>query len=167
MKTTNTTTSKPGLLAKHLTMLLAALTMASSQCLWAGEAVPFKGNAEGAIVSALPDPAGVLVRVLAEGHATRLGQFSREEVLLLNPVAGTIAGTIVFTAANGDQLSGLVAGQFTSPGTVVGTYTFTGGTGRFKNAAGEADFSLSTPDGVNFTVDFHGSVSSVGANKKK
>jgi hypothetical protein len=131
------------------------------------DAVPFSGNAEGAIVSASPDPEGVLLTVLADGRATHLGRFSREELLLLNPVAGTIAGTVVFTAANGDQLSGLVSGQFTSQTTVIGTYTFTGGTGRFKKASGEADFSLSTTDGGHFTVTFEGRVSSVGANKKK
>lgn len=166
MKTTNTittTTSKAGLLARSLTLLLVAVTMGfGPQRVWATDTVPFKGNAQGAIVSAVPDPGGVLVRVLAEGHATHLGKFSREEVLVLNPIAGSAVGTIVFTAANGDQLSGTVAAQFTSPTTLVGTYTFTGGTGRFADATGEAQASLSTPDGVHFTVEFDGSVSSVG-----
>lgn len=166
MKTT-TTKSIIGLLAKYLTIALTAFTGAfAPYCVWAAESVPFKGNAGGAIVSASPGPAGVLVTVLADGRATLLGQFTREESLLLNPVTGTIAGTIVFTAANGDQLSGVVAGQFTSPETVAGTYSFTGGTGRFKNSVGTADFSLVTPDGVNFTVEFDGSLSSVGPKNK-
>lgn len=163
---TNISTSKTGLLARHLPLLLAALTVVSGHSsLFAGEPVPFKGNAEGAIVSAAPDPGGLVVRVLAEGYASHLGRFSREEVLILNPATGTVTGTIVFTAANGDQLFGVVAGQFTSPTTVAGTYTFTGGTGRFQNATGGAAFALSTPDGVHFGVEFDGSVSSVGANK--
>ena len=167
MQTTPTTT-KTGLRAKYLTFLLAALTVASAPQ-WAsatGE-VPFKGSAEGVVVSLSPGPEGVLLTVLADGQATHLGRFSREEMLLLDPSTGTVAGTIVFTAANGDQLTGVVAGQFTSPTTVAGTYTFTGGTGRFENAAGEVDFSLATPDGMHFTVEFDGSLSSASANKKQ
>jgi hypothetical protein len=163
---TKTTTSKTDLLTKYLVLLVALTVAFGSHCVWASDSVPFKGGAEGAIVSATPDPAGLLVTVIAEGDATYLGRFSREEILLLNPGTGTIAGTIVFTAANGDQLSGVVAGQFTSPTTVAGTYTFTGGTGRFGNATGEADFSLDTADGIHFTVEFAGSLSSVGANNR-
>ena len=163
---TNTTTCKSGLLTKYL-VLTAALTVAfGPHCLRATDSVPFKGSADGAIVSASPDPGGLLVTVIADGEATYLGQFSRDEVLVLNPGTGTIAGTIVFTAANGDQLFGEVTGQFTSTTTVAGTYTFTGGTGRFENATGEADFSLTTADLVHFEVEFAGSLSSVGGNKK-
>ena len=73
-------------------------------------------------------------------------------MLLFNPVMGTVAGSMVFTAANGDRLSGVVAGGFSSPTTAVGTYTFTRGTGRFENATGSAGFSVVTPDGVQFAV---------------
>ena len=163
MKTTTTTittaSKKTGLHARHLafTLLLAALTVASApQWASAGGEVPFKGSAEGAVVDTVPGPLGVELTVLAEGRATHLGRFTREESLLLDVSNGAIAGTVVFTAANGDQLTGVVAGQFTSPTTVAGTYTFTGGTGRFANASGEADFSLITPDGMNFTVEFDG-----------
>ena len=170
MKTTNvitTTTSRAGLPARYLALLLAAVTVAfGPQRLGAADAVPFKGSAEGAIVSSIPDPGGLLLTVLADGYATHLGKFSREEVVVLNPVAGTAVGTLVFTAANGGQLFGAVAAHFTSPTTVVATYTFTGGTGRFANATGQADAFVSIPDGVHFTVEFSGRVSSVGANKK-
>jgi hypothetical protein len=161
----NTLTSKIGMLAKYL-MLLAVLSVALSPCcMSAGESVPFKGSAQGAIVGAVPDPGGLLLSVLAEGNATHLGRFSREEAVVFNPATGAIAGTVVFTAANGDKLYGTLAGQFTSLTTVAGSYTFTGGTGRFANATGEADFSLTTPDGVHFTVEFKGHLSSVGASK--
>jgi hypothetical protein len=163
----NTTTSKTVLFAKYL-LLLAALTLPfSPRWVCATDSVPFKGKAEGAIVGASPDPGGLLLSVLADGDATHLGRFSREEVVLFNPSTGTIDGAVVFKAANGDQLIGVLSGQFTSATTVAGTYTFTGGTGRFANAIGEADFSLSTPDGVHFTVEFTGHLSSVGANKKQ
>jgi hypothetical protein len=167
MKTTTTTTtttlSKTSLRARSLALLLATLAVAFAPD-WAaatGE-VPFKGSAEGAVISLTPGPEGALLVVLAEGQATHLGKFTREEMLILNPATGTIAGTVVFTAANGDQLIGGVTGQFTSPTTVVGTYTFTGGTGRFENAVGEAAFSLATPDGTHFTVEFDGTLSALG-----
>jgi hypothetical protein len=163
---TNGTTFKTRLLTKYLVLLTALTAVFGPHGVWASDSVPFKGSAEGAIISASPDPAGLLVTVTADGAATYLGRFSREEVLLLNPGTGTVAGTIVFTAANGDELSGVVTGQFTSPTTVAGTYTFTGGTGRFENATGEADFSLATADLIQFEVEFTGSLSSVGANNK-
>jgi hypothetical protein len=168
MKTTPVTAAKPkaGLLARYFTLLLATLTMVLSPKLArGGDSVPFKGSAVGAVVSATPGPTGVLLRVLAEGQATHLGKFTREEVLLLNPATGAATGTAVFTAANGDQLFAAVAVQFTSPTTVVGTFNFTGGTGRFESATGGAGASLFTPDGVHFSVDLEGSISSVGANK--
>ena len=155
-------------LPKMLTLLLTAVVLAFPvHSTWASDQVSFQGTAEGATVGVSPDPGGVVLAVVAEGNATQLGQFSREETILFNPATGALSGLIVFTAANGDQLSGTVAGQFTSATTVAATYTFTGGTGRFQNASGEADFSLSTSDGVHFTVEFNGSLSSVGSAHNK
>ena len=154
-------------ISKMLTLLLAAVALAfPAYSTWANDQVPFKGSAEGATASVSPDPGGVVLSVLAEGYATNLGRFSREETILFNPATGALTGLIVFTAANGDQLFGTVVGGFVSPISATGIYTFTGGTGRFQNASGVADFSLSTLDGAHFTVEFEGSLSSVGANKK-
>ncbi|MFN0130601.1 MAG: hypothetical protein ACKV19_28400, partial [Verrucomicrobiales bacterium] len=69
-------------------------------------------------------------------------------------------------AANGDQLFCSFEGGFISPTTAAGTYILCDGTGRFENATGGADFILSAPDGIHFTVEFEGTLSSVGANKK-
>jgi hypothetical protein len=109
-----------------------------------------------------PSPDGVTITVHAVGCATQLGKFTREEVLLLDPVTLSFTGTIVFTAANGDQLRVIVAGAFTSPTTAAGTYTFNGGTGRFANAVGSATFSASTDGGL-VAADFSGAISSVGS----
>ena len=159
--------TKSNAVSKMFTLLLTAVALAfPAYSTWANDLVPFQGSAEGAIVGVSPDPAGVVLTVQAEGNATQLGQFSREETILFNPATGTLTGLIVFTAANGDQIFGTVEGGFISASTATGTYTFTGGTGRFLNASGEADFSLSSSDGVHFTVEFGGSLSSVGANKK-
>ena len=152
-------------ISKTITLLLAAIALAfPAHSTWAKDQVPFQGSAEGAIVGASPDPDGVVLTVLAEGNATHLGRFTREETILFNPATGALTGLIVFTAANGDQLFGTVGGGFVSPTSATGTYTLTGGTGRFQNASGEAAFSLSTSDGVHFAVKFDGSLSSVGAN---
>lgn len=152
--------------SKILTLLLTAVTLACTvSAAWTKDRVPFRGSAEGAIASALPDPGGVVLTVLAEGNATHLGRFSREEMVLFNPVTGTLTGLVVYTAANGDQLFGSVVGGFISPNTATGIYAFTGGTGRFANATGGAEFVISTPDGIHFSVDFEGTLSSVGSNK--
>lgn len=124
----------------------------------ADAAVPFRGRGQGAATSFAPGPAGIALTVSAQGNATHLGLYSREEHLVLDPTTGTVTGDIVFTAANGDQLAGTLAGGFVSPTTVSGTYTFSGGTGRFASTTGEAQFLLSTPDGLNFTVIFEGNL---------
>jgi hypothetical protein len=166
MKTITNSTSISPLRIRCFTLLLAAIALAvAPQLAWAIHQVPFKGRAEGAITNVSPDPGGgVVLTVITEGNATYLGRFSREEELLLDPGTGIFTGDIVFTAANGDQLVGVVAGGFISPTTATGTYTFTGGSGRFANATGGADFVASTSDGVHVTVEFTGTLLSVGAN---
>ena len=160
MKTNNNRTSK-------ILLLLPVMLTVAALPAWAGGQVPFRGRAAGAVASTSPDPAGVVLTVHADGDATHLGQFSREEVVLFNPVTGSLTGTVVFTADNGDQLFGALAGGFISPTTATGDYTFTGGTGRFANASGSAAFIVSTPDGTHLTVEFEGTLSSVGSNKRK
>jgi len=116
---------------------------------------PFQGSADGAITGI--DPSGAIV-IETTGSATHLGYFTRTEDVFFEP-DGTISGTAVFTAANGDQLWADLAGEFTSPTTAEGTYTFTGGTGRFRAATGTASFEVSTPDGIDVDVSFAGSIS--------
>jgi hypothetical protein len=119
---------------------------------------PFKGSAEGMVTGAIPG--GFVVEYT--GQATHLGKFSRTEFVTFGP-GGAIAGTIVFTAANGDQLWADFTGEFTSPTTAEGSYTFVGGTGRFADAAGTADFeatTATTPDGViHVAATFEGELS--------
>jgi hypothetical protein len=78
--------------------------------------------------------------------------------VVLDLVDGTFTGTRVFVAANGDQLFADVAGAFTSATTAEGTLTITGGTGRFLNASGEADFEVVSPDGIHLTLTFEGTI---------
>jgi hypothetical protein len=46
-----------------------------------------------------------------------------------------------------------------SPTEATGTYDFTGGTGRFSDATGQATFKATTPDGVNVEAEFEGTIS--------
>lgn len=115
---------------------------------------PFAGTANGAIVNQIP-PNGIVIA--ASGQATHLGQFRRQETIYLNP-NGSIEGHIVFYSADGDELRAAIHGQFTSATTVAGQYQFAGGTGRFANAVGNAEFRAVTPDGVRVTVQFQGRI---------
>ena len=115
---------------------------------------PFRGSAEGMVTDVIP-PNGLIIEYT--GTATHLGRFTREERLFLNP-DGSFSGTMVFTAADGDELWLDFEGAFTSPTTAEGTYTFTGGTGRFRDATGEATFEAFTPDGVHVEATFEGTI---------
>ena len=98
--------------------------------------VPFKGRAEYTLSAVEPD--GTL-RYVGTGHATHLGLFTADASLFPDG-DGKFSATATFTAANGDQLFLIAEGAFTSPTSVVGTATITGGTGRFEGATGDADF---------------------------
>lgn len=115
---------------------------------------PFSGSATGMVTDVVP-PNELLIEYT--GTATHLGRFTREEQLFLNP-DGSFDGTIVFTAANGDELWLDFEGAFTSPTTAEGTYTFTGGTGRFEGASGGATFEAYTPDGIHVEATFTGTI---------
>jgi len=117
------------------------------------QAVPMKGRGNGSIIAWV----GTEVDAIGDGQATQLGKFHREEHLTLNP-DGTFTGTITFTAADASELTCDVAGGFTSQTTAAGTYTFTGGTGRFVNATGEAFFNVTLTGPTSFDFAFTGSI---------
>ena len=144
---------------RQVALAVAALTgLGLALTASAAQERPFKGHADVVTIGVEEVPGGLLLTGSATGKATHLGRFTRTETLLLNPITGTFAGTIEFTAANGDQLYADVAGGFISPTTAVGTYTFTGGTGRFEDASGGAAFTAVTADGTNFDVTFKGTI---------
>jgi hypothetical protein len=123
----------------------------------AGDQVPFKGEADEVITGTESLPDGLHITVFTTGQATHLGRFTREASAVLQP-DGVVVGTLVWTAANGDQLFASLEAGFVSPTTAVGTYTFVGGTGRFENASGEADFETVTSDGIHFLLTFEGTI---------
>jgi hypothetical protein len=90
---------------------------------------------------------------------THLGKTTYADEILVDftgdPFVGT--GTRVFIAANGDELRATEEIATPGPGsnpefTSTGTFTFDGGTGRFRNAAGSARFigGGSTEDNSSF-----------------
>lgn len=81
----------------------------------------------------------VLRRLEGEGTASHLGRFTTVANITLNLATATGSGTVTYTAANGDMLSGTATGQAVIAAgiaTVTETVTITGGTGRFAGAAG-------------------------------
>jgi hypothetical protein len=139
----------------HLVALALAFTSLAAPAATAADR-PFKGHASGTIL-AFPDPdTGTPGVVEYTGQATHLGRFTRTEYFFFDGLGG-IFGTMVFTAADGDQLFVDFDGQFTPP-TAEGTYEFKGGTGRFLNAAGTADFQAVLGPPGHVEVDFAGSI---------
>ena len=123
--------------------------------------VPFRGRADLVVTGQefLP-PASLRLTGSATGQATHLGRFTRTETIVVDLTNGTFTGTLVFTAANGDRLTADVAGHFTSPhlDAAEGTYVFTGGTGRFHNASGQAAFEAKAVGPGAFDVKFNGTI---------
>lgn len=90
--------------------------------------------------------ASVLAEYAGTGNGTHIGKSSftltYDTCLLGQPLGGPIAfiaeGHLTLTAANGDLLHGNVTiTQFANGDAVLDSFVFTGGTGRFANAAGE------------------------------
>jgi hypothetical protein len=120
---------------------------------------PFRGHVDEVIIDVTPVPEGLLVTATGKGQATHLGRFTRLGRVVVHPEDGSAEGTVVFTAANGDQLVMDVVGLPTTTASISGTYTFAGGTGRFRNASGGADFvGLIAADGIHITVAFEGTI---------
>jgi hypothetical protein len=141
--------------------LVVALTVSVGLALPArgDDGLPFRGHAEELIINVTPVADGLLVTATGGGQATYLGRFTRFARVVLHG-DGSAEGTVVFTAANGDQLFMEVVGVPTSSSTTIGgTYTFTGGTGRFSDASGTANFAgVIAPDGTHITVAFEGTI---------
>ena len=123
------------------------------------DGLPFRGHADETITDATPFADGLHLTGTGTGQATHLGRFARLAHVVVH-ADGSAEGTVVFAAANGDQLFAAIEGVPTgSPTTLVGTYTFTGGTGRFSDASGMAQYAgVIASDGIHVTVAFEGTI---------
>ena len=144
-------------------LVIALSVMSGFTFALASDQVPFKGNAVEVITGTEPASDGLHINVFSTGQATHLGSFARSATLVLH-ADGEVVGTLDWTAANGDQLFANLVAAFVSPSTARGRYTFTGGTGRFNNTSGEADFEAVTSDGIHFALTFEGTISSPHGN---
>jgi hypothetical protein len=139
-------------------MVVTAILGPAPSALAGEQSVPISGHYEAMITSATPAPDGLHVTDVGEGNASHLGQLTSKENGVIHP-DGSVQGMVVLTAANGDQLFWSDVGRFTSPTTIAGTGTFMGGTGRFSNASGTAQFeAVLSSDGVHFTFRFEGTI---------
>ncbi len=145
-------------LSRFAPALVALVILGLALPVSADQPVPFRGHADETLTGIVPVGSGLLLAVEGGGEATHLGKYTAVETLLFDVGDGTIVGTRVFIAANGDKLYADVEGAFTSATTVEGTFTITGGTGRFRNASGEADFEVVTSDGINLELTFEGTI---------
>jgi hypothetical protein len=132
----------------------------------AGEksAVPFEGRVTATwdnIFDGLFDPPATFT---GGGPVTHMGETEQEGTLVLGlPIEPGVYpgyGSVTITAANGDRLTFDYVGLlYADTGEGVGTFTFTGGTGRFADATGGGDFyalidlSLSTEQPMSVILD--------------
>lgn len=105
--------------------------------------VPFSVRCEMQIQPPTPVGPGLLHQVdTGTCHGTHIGRAQITSDKIIDVVNGTQTLDITFVAANGDELRGTGAGTNSpvGPGLVAftATLTFTGGTGRFADASGQA-----------------------------
>jgi polyvinyl alcohol dehydrogenase (cytochrome) len=118
-------------------------------------ATPFQAKATGSISSATPTGFGLLLTFVTHGTGTYLGQYTSTGSVLR--VDDTVFGTETFTAANGDHFVKTFTGTFQPDGTLVGTYTLGGGTGRFAGIGGSGTFTaVFAANGIDFDLTIVG-----------
>ena len=134
---------------KLLAAILAAFTVDRDG--YAGKPlVPFKGQSTGVITTVGFDPELGVVSTRAEGQgeATHLGHFTvtNEVSIYVFTPTGVAIGNWTYVTANGDKLFvHMVGSGGPDPLHGVGTFTITGGTGRFKGRAEATSRSLRLP----------------------
>jgi hypothetical protein len=118
----------------------------------ADDSLPFHGSGYEMITGG--NETGTVLMTDGEGVATHLGHFTRHLVVTVNEDY-SLDGDLVITAADGDELFIHLTGSFI---TLSGVYTITGGTGRFTDASGSADFSATPGDGGVLYFSFAGTI---------
>lgn len=103
--------------------------------------------------------------LIAKGTATHLGTWIQLGTLSFTPKPDTITvilanGDSTFTGADGDELQAQLDGELdTTTGIATGTFVFNGGTGRFNEATGSANFKVTQDlDSGAFEVTANGTI---------
>src|SRR5215469_18056318 len=159
-------------IVRYFAVSLAAAAMISVTApASAKDQVPFKGVVSGSVISITPlDQCNQLTEAVNGGNASHMGRFTGTAEFVLDACNLTYVGSYVFTAANGDSISGPFVGSLT-PTTVPGVFDntesafITGGTGRFANATGT--FNLGGQINLNtgtFSLPWEGTISTVGSS---
>jgi hypothetical protein len=113
----------------------------------AGTDLPFRGSFVGSSSAVFVPPNTLRITGAQEGTATHLGRFTSATVDNANTTDNTGAGTIDFTAADGDHLFATTVGienELVPPNVskVRLDGTIIGGTGRFAGATGSFTYYL-------------------------
>ncbi len=130
----------------------------------AGDLVPIKGQGSLTATGETTDPTtgDIIITGDIAGEVSHLGRTtgtSTETLFAPDYVAFTV--DITFVAANGDELFAVFDGAFIDDaGDSAGTFTITGGTGRFAGASGGGTFSSFAGAA---DVEFDGEISTVGS----
>ena len=120
--------------------------------------LPFKGN-----LQATEAVDGAAHHLVGTGNGTHLGRFTFIADITVDDVTSTGVGTVVWTAANGDQIFTSLSGEVVLVDlpniTIMETQIITGGTGRFIDASGTiiVDRSLNVMTGIT-TGSFTGTI---------
>jgi hypothetical protein len=162
--------TKQSILRYLAASLVAAAMISVTSPTLARDQVPFRGVVSGSVISITPlDECNQLTEAVNGGNATHLGRFTGTAQFVLNVCDLTYVGSYVWTAANGDSISGPFIGSLT-PTAVQGVFDntesafLTGGTGRFAGATGS--FNLDGQIDLNtgtFYLPWEGTISSVGS----
>ena len=150
--------------------LVAAAMILAITAVSAGDLVPFKGIVSGTVTSVTPiDQCHQLAEAVNGGNALHMGRFTGTAEFVLDVCDLTYVGSYVFTAANGDSISGPFSGSLT-PTDVPGVFDnteiafITSGTGRFAGATGT--FNLGGQIDLNtgtFSLPWQGTISNGGS----
>lgn len=150
--------SKMRIITLTIVLLLGAIPAAATER-------PFALNGRG-VATFITDEAGHVIgaNTITSGTATHLGVWTLSGTVHYAPpdengkIPSSADATIV--ASNGDKLYVVLRGLFDPvAGTDHGTFTFAGGTGRFAEASGTADFVVTVdPLTSSFEVTAVGSI---------
>ena len=97
------------------------------------------------------------------GNATHLGRYDEMGTVAFSPTGDPavlhVDGSIIYTAANGDELHAVVSGELNGlTGAITATVSYVGGTGRFASASGSANLAGQLGDGGAISVTVAGTI---------